>query len=407
MDGIIIFADNRVFERDSFENQLFDKLRSELSLSVLPICSIECLEKTIKTVSTFNALILDWNFERDDDDDDLDGVELSAQTPQSFLENIELYSLIYVYSQNEIGEETKRSLKARFPNKIQFKTKNTDNIDADVESIKQDIKNFEENNQHMEIPFIWSQAINQSVQKIFGELEQADPNWIREIRDTVRHDEGDPTSEVINIFHNILNESLIQDVQLRKALNEYSCDEQRAAEENTAKLYRRLYYSYVYDSSPIMTGDIFRFNDEEYGILITPECEIDNKEDMCLAFLIFNKNEMDNYLQKNNTYNRGNDVYVNLKEKRREKLREIYNNESLSIHILPSFPYDGEEYNKSACISFKTGFTIKKKEEYNDKRTHYKLNAPYIHQLRQRYVSFFGKYGVPAIPNSLRDFNLK
>ena len=62
MDGIIIFADNKVFDRDSFENQLFDKLRYESSLSILPVCSIECLEETIKTVSTFKALILDWNF---------------------------------------------------------------------------------------------------------------------------------------------------------------------------------------------------------------------------------------------------------------------------------------------------------------------------------------------------------
>ena len=50
---------------------------------------------------------------------------------------------------------------------------------------------------------------------------------------------------------------------------------------------------------------------------------------------------------------------------------------------------------------------IKTKDECCPKRTLYKLNAPYIHQLRQRYIAFFGKYGVPAIPFGLRDFNLR
>lgn len=406
MNGIIIFADNKVLESNSFENQLFEELRRKSPLSVLPVCSIECLEETIKTVSTFKALILDWNFDREEEED-LEGAELSTSTPESFLENIELYSFIYVYSQNEIGAETKERLKSRFSNKIQFKNKNMNDINSDVESIKQDIKSFEEKNKHMEIPFIWSQAINQSVQKIFFELEQADPNWIKEFRDTAENDGGDSTSEVIDMFHHILSESLIQNISLRQALNNYVCEAQSTAEDNTAKLYRRVYYSRIYKDAPIMTGDIFKFNDNEYGILITPECEVESKKDICLDFLVFAEKEMENFLQRNNTYNRGNDVYLSFSEKKKKKIREIYNNESSSIHILPSFPFDDDVYNKSACINFKRAFSIKNKEEYNDKRINYKLNAPYIYQLRQRYVSFFGKYGVPAIPDSLRDFNLK
>ena len=58
-------------------------------------------------------------------------------------------------------------------------------------------------------------------------------------------------------------------------------------------------------------------------------------------------------------------------------------------------------------ISHKTAFTIKTKEEFQLKRWKYKLNAPYINQLRQRYIAFFGRYGVPATPYSLRSYNLK
>ncbi|MGM9722944.1 MAG: hypothetical protein ACI3YG_02465 [Prevotella sp.] len=401
MDGIIIFADNKVFDRDSFENQLFDKLRYESSLSILPVCSIECLEETIKTVSTFKALILDWNFDRDEYGDDLGGAELSARTPELFLENIELYSLIYVYSQNDIGEEIKQRLGIRFPNKIKFRTKNTDNISSDVESIRKDIKSFEDNNKHMEIPFVWSQAINRSVQKIFSELEQADPNWIKEIRDTAENDGGDPTSEVIDIFHHILNESLIQNVPLRRALNDYSCNAQGSAVENTAKLYRRIYYSSIYKEAPIMTGDIFKFNDDEFGILITPECDLSNKEDGIYEFLIINKST------SNTIQNKQKKKF----QKDPKSVSTIFNNGVVSRHILISFPFEEHIYNELAVIEFCSAMRVYDKKQIHDKnfieRTHYKLNSPYIQQLRQRYIAFLGRYGVPAIPQSLRDYNLK
>lgn len=63
MDGVIIFADNRVFENGSYENQLFLKLQSDSTLSVLPIHTITNLETVLKSMSTFKVLILDWNFE--------------------------------------------------------------------------------------------------------------------------------------------------------------------------------------------------------------------------------------------------------------------------------------------------------------------------------------------------------
>ena len=53
MDGVVVFADNKVLEVDSFENKLFNRLKGESSYSVLPVCSIQDLESTIKAISTF------------------------------------------------------------------------------------------------------------------------------------------------------------------------------------------------------------------------------------------------------------------------------------------------------------------------------------------------------------------
>lgn len=396
MDGIVLFADNKVFENNSFENDLFEKLHSDENLSVLPVSNLEDLKKTIRSISTFKALILDWNFDIDNADDDFEdlGIKKVKLNPESLLESIKIYSLIYVYSQNEIAIDTQKKLKKLFHEKIKFKIKgDKTNSDNEYQTIKKDIINFEQINKQMEMPFVWSQTINQSVQRIFTELENANPYWIKEIRETAKKDGGEPTSEVIDIFNNLLSEALIQDKTLRTSLNEYDCDESGDDDESIAKLYRRIYYSKLIDQSPIMTGDIFQFGENEFGILITPECDLSNNKSekkKTYEFLLVNKDDSESF------------------KKSKSKDKDIFNNGVLSRHVLPSFPFLENDYSKLAYIDFCNAFCSYKKDDTlvkNAKRI-YKLNAPYIHQLRQRFVAFFGKYGVPAIPQSLRDFNL-
>ncbi len=402
MDGVIIFADNKVFDNGCYENNLFIKLRSDKTLSVLPVNTISNLEKVLKTMSTFKALILDWNFEQElDAEDQLEGVRLPNTNPQKLLENIDIYSLIYVYSQAEIPEVDKNLLSNKFNNKIRFRTKKElETIEDEYNSIKSDIISFESKHKHMEIPFLWSHTINQSVQTIFNELDNASPNWIKEIRDSAKADGGEPTSEIIEIFHNLLNESLIQNKILRNKLDKYDCVEQVINEENTARLYRRIFYSKLTEDAPIMTGDIFKFDDNIYGILITPECDLINKE--AYEFLLIKKDASKRY----------QDAKKKKYAKSPNDAKGIFNNGVISRHILPSFPFDEQQYSDIAIIDFSTALKVYNKNDENNKcintkRSRYKLNSPYIHQLRQRFVASFGRYGVPAIPESLRDYNLK
>lgn len=289
MNGVILFADNNVFEEGCFENNLFAKLRNENEYVVLPISCLEALDETLKNVSTFKALILDWNFNRDQIDD-LSGLSLPVATPEDLLLDTNIYSLVYIYSQSDLPGHIKEKLQNKFGGKICFKRKGRqEDIEEDVQSIKDDISKFENSNKQMEIPLVWSQAINQSVRDIFVEFEQANPNWIKEILDTAKSDGAEPTSEVIDVFHHILNESLVQNKSLREGLNEYQCDEEPVPEESTARLYRRILYTRIHKDTPLMTGDIFKFTDDEYGILITPECEVGRRKDSNLVFLVFKK----------------------------------------------------------------------------------------------------------------------
>lgn len=400
MTGVILFADNKVFESNSFENLLFVKLAAEDTLTVLPICSLPDLELTIKTISTCRALILDWSFDRDNIlDDDLEGSVLPPLTPERLLSDMNIYSLIYVYSQSDISEEVKVNLTKHYSNKIQFKIKkNVDQIDEDVLQIKHDILEFEKNNKHMEIPFIWSQAINQSVQNIFFDLERLNPHWIEEVRETAKKDSGMPTLDVINIFHQMLDDSLVQNDGLRSALEDYKSCADDLNNVNTARLYRRIYYSRISLGAPITTGEIYKFSEDEYGILITPECDLNKVYKQQYEFLIISKSKSKGFQEeRQKKYN-----------KNQESEKKIFNNGVISRHILISFPFNDEDVcDEIALIDFCNALSVYSKEECNqEKRTLNKLNSPYIHQLRQRYLAYLGRFGVPAIPESLRDYNL-
>ena len=406
MNGVVIFADNKIFSKGK-ENDLFKLfLKNSSVFSVLPIDSLGCLESTIKSASTFRACIIDWNFVNSDtDDEELEGVILPQRTPMSLLMENTLYTLVYIYSEKKLPEKEKAALQDKYGNKVKFRTKSYD-VKSEYNTIINDIKTFESENAHMIIPFIWSQAINQSTQTIFSELETANSYWIKEIRDTATNDGGDATSEVIDVFNNLLNEDLIQNKALRSRLETFECNDDEHKEENTAKLYRRIYYSNIVDDSPIMTGDIFKLDEDKYGILITPECEIADsnkeKEKEFYDFLIISKAASKKYQEdKQKKYAKGT-----------KNVKDIFNNGVISRHILISFPFDNALYNQIGLIEFNTAFrsivkVYDNKTSIIEYRTKYKLNAPYIHQLRQRFVSYFGKYGVPTIPDSLREYNLK
>lgn len=408
MNGVIIFADNKIFSQEK-ENRLFERFRRDDDFSVLPIDNLSCLESTVKSTSTFRACIIDWDFENVNiEDEDFIGVRHPQRTPMSILIDNPLYTLLYIYSERNIPDNDKEQLEQKFKEKIHFRIKQED-VDSEYRTIKADIQNFEAQNTHMNIPFSWSQAINQSAQKIFSELETANSFWIKEVKDTAVEDGGDPTTEIIDLFNNLLSEELVQNRSLRTSLDNINEAGGNEVPENTAKLYQRIYYSQLSEHAPIMTGDIFRFAEEEFGILITPECEVKTRlgSQNSLEFLTFKISDIDVYLQKQCCFERIRDAFNKItKQDRKDKMRKKFNNDELSTHILPSFPVQEGVYNQLIVINFKNAFMTKRYEEYQHARAHFKLNAPYIHQLRQRYISFFGKFGVPAIPCSLRDYNL-
>lgn len=440
MEGVILFADDKVFE-DSFENEFFRSLLNEKTHPVLAVDSLELLEKTTKSISTYKALILDWNFEQEKNMEDIE-LEIPNENPAAFLLDNEIYSLIYIYSDKLIEEtDDGKKLKAKYGDKIQFKQKSNtmstpaESAAAEKKAILDEIMAFEQANPNLQIPFIWSKSINKATQEIFRKLELADSNWIAELYKTSSNDPVEPSVEVINLFQNILSENIIQDKHLNDKIKEIAkVDEEINDAEAYAKLIRILYYSKVKDTAPFMTGDIIKLEADRYGIIITPECDIrhvlQNPDTSSFELLCFSKGDYhksDFNLQatikpapliakaeeqKKVQFTKDEKIelsqLLNSQVKTAEnKLQVIaFTQTNPKIHLLPCFEFVTGDFSGIAKIDFRSGLSLKLGNTISIGDRIGKLNTPYIQELRQRYFAYKGRVGVPNPSRKMREWLL-
>lgn len=441
MDGVILFADDKVFQQ-SYENEFFRSLLKEKKYPVLAVDNIELLEKTVRSISTYKAVILDWNFIRSEEDDITDGIELPNENPALFLLENDIYSLIYIYSDKLIEHtEDGQKLKSKYGNKIQFKQKNAaaanvkDAAFNEQKSILEEILKFEQENPSLEVPFVWSRSINKAMQEIFRSLEKADPNWISESYKTASKDPVEPSIEVINLFQNLLSETIIQDEHLIKKIQEVSAGGMDLISPKTyAEVIRILYYGNVKPSAPIMTGDIFKLSDELYGIIITPECDIrhvlNNPDSEFFELLCFSKQgytKSDYGLQANI---KAAPLIAKIEEQKNIKLSadekitasQVFNSQVKAeeaklqlkgftqtnprMHLLLCFEFEKGQYSGIAKIDFRNGLKLLSGNVMKVENRIAKLNSPYIQELRQRYFAYKGRVGVPGHSDKIKGWLL-
>ncbi|MCY7351686.1 MAG: hypothetical protein LH606_13630 [Cytophagaceae bacterium] len=86
--------------------------------------------------------------------------------------------------------------------------------------------------------------------------------------------------------------------------------------------------------------------------------------------------------------------------------KKKFNQDAQAKHILPSFPYQNEERLLPGVMFFSKALRTVPSRWLLKKQRRYKLNSPYIQQLRQRFLTSHGRVGVPAINNLVKVFNL-
>lgn len=450
MEGVILFADDKLMDYTSHdgvaskENQLFRAL--SVSNPVLGVKERKQIERSINSIGSFSAVILDWQFdvedtiEHDPEDDDTVGMvqkpsQIEDKTFDLLMKN-EFYSLVYVYStaKEEIEAKYGDRLRERYKDRIEFRDKsNLSNTDQEAKELLDAIDKWKEENQRIAIPISWSQSINRSVQSIFASLNSIDPNWIKELYDTAKDDGVTPSVEVLNLFQNILSEKIIQDKILREKIDEVALrGEVLIDSEKYAELIRILYYGHTLTDDPIMTGDIFKFEEDRYGLIITPECDIRH---------ISGERKYELLTFSNKDYKKGNyklkaqikalplitkaeelkeseftqNQRIQLSRELNEQIKKAEVDLQIEaftqtnhprLHILPCFEFIPSNYSGIALIDFRSGLELIECEKVNVKNRIGKLNTPYIQELRQRYLAYKGRVGVPGYSKKLREWLL-
>jgi hypothetical protein len=195
--------------------------------------------------------------------------------------------------------------------------------------------------------------------------------------------------------------------------SEPDANESPANEESIARLFKRLFYTKISNSVPMMTGDIFQIDSKRYGIIVSPECDIRRIQEQngCFEMLVVENDGFDKFVlsrfqdftrEKYQKWQRGNKT----ERKKADELNKVFNQTDPRFHILPSFPMS-DSLNQSVVIQFSLGRELHRFDQVKTYAREYKLNSPFIQQLRQRYLSYLGRIGAPSLPSKLRSFNLK
>lgn len=453
MDGVILFADDQILtystdERfQSPENKLY-KLLAENN-PVLGLKDRDQIEKTISTVGAFTAIIMDWQYDGEDiialEDEDDETVRLvqiaSGKEDKTFdlLMRNELYSLIYIYSSAVAEIELKfgDKLRAKFKGRIVFRDKsNLANTSAEAEQILLAISNWKETNKILDIPISWSQSINRSVQSIFSRLNEVDPNWVNELYSTAKTDGVTPSIEVINMFQNILSEKVIRDKGLQDKIDVIGATGGGMADPiHYAELMRLLYYAKSHADDPVMTGDIFRFPDtDDYCIILTPECDLRHiaKEPAVRSYEILKFSKKDfkkgNFKLKANikakpiidkaesfklcNFTQGQKVEMSQELNKQIDAAnaflqiEAFTQTMPRYHLLPCFEFEKGNYSGIAVIDFRFALSVELGENMLRDNRIGRLNTPYIQEIRQRFLSYKGRVGVPGYSKNLQEWLL-
>jgi hypothetical protein len=434
MNGVILFVDDKLDEyivkesdiERSLENELFEELRKQYP--VLGVRNLDLAEEAIKSIGSFSAIILDWVYDNTElllnageDASVLSGMRISREGSDTldFLKHNEFYSLIYIFSNEDVKGRYGAELTKKYQKRIKFRIKGDSKNQA--KQIAKEIIKWRERNQNLSIPNVWTKTINQSVQKILLELSDADHNWIRELGQTAKDDGVSGEIFIVEVLQYLLAEGLTQDPSLIASIKQYvspdEASEQTAApsdEKSVARLFRRIFYTRLDRDAPVMTGDICRLSPKKFGIIITPECDIKNvikDQSKTFELLTFRKDSFDSFLSLQLNYEYKRDLYNVWKGTKKgggklDKLRTRFNNGDSTFHILPSFPFNETKLGLSVAMDLSEGCERFSHDAIKNKRT-YRLNAPFIQQLRQRYISHLGRVGTPSLPLSVRNLNLK
>lgn len=372
--GIGVIIDNNINNANSTDRIL--KIKRYLENKHFPILTYESLpsDEEIQCLHSVSFIILDWNLSGNDigvdipeetindNIDFLNQLKKTSYAPVFIFTNEDTDSIINILKDNELYHD-------EF-NHIFVKNK---------ESIKSGKSLFSCINQWLnKTPSVyvmkeWENKINTAKTKLYYDLYGISPFWPITMYKTYKNDFGTETnSGIVDLINRNLT-ARCSSIELDSTI--LNKKKTRVKKEGLRKLLE--YERFIKDlpNYPCM-GDVFKEDDGCYYINIRPDCDIirdKNPELYLIKGTIVDEKQIN---KKESEYKFDKGAFI-------EK----------AIHSILSFIDDGK------IIEFKfKKYKIEKWNKYKTKRIG-RLLPPYITRIKNQYVSFLNRQGIPSIPD--------
>jgi hypothetical protein len=428
---IAVIIDNEIWKEDSD----IVKIKRIIEGKNIPVAAYNEIPKldTIKSMSNASFIILDWDYlnaeivPQDSEERVVGGLALSNENEIKLIEFIkavltQIFVPVFIFSAIEsekiVGKLIESSLwdESRV-NRIFIKQK-TEILSE--ENLFDAINEWLKSMPSAYVLKEWNHVITDSKNRLFLEMYQYSPNWVKIIWDMMKTDSIENQYE----FGVFISNNLVS------RIDKYSFDEEYLgtsssimAEELSAVIQGERYISYSESHNPVQayTGDIFIL-ENKYYLNVRAQCDLAREENPKLYCIIGNEVEADEILTKDihflangslvftgddtlalsdieqqcsKSKTRGN---LNYKLRQYRNRNYIANGEILEKKREVIVPCIADK----KAIKFSLDMEIKEFTEVMQYRIG-RLLPPYITRVQQKFAQYIVREGVMPVPDTIFD----
>lgn len=376
IDGIpfrnALIIDNRLDEIEELKNDLEDK-----GISVISVNNSKDAQNLIKCRPEINFIIIDWYLN-----------EENSMESQVFISNLSDYLFVPIIIYTKQGTiEPKGFIEQKGLERI---VRVLDKRDVDGELIFEEMEHWIQENPELKIFLKWSFEVEKNLNQVLWNIYGLETDGLKSLIETIKA--GEDVSympveyDLVGIFIKVLLRKLNDTENLFCSISENVKELSEGSESATLdpekiKMFH-MFERYISPpvSEPVWTGDILKKSDDEYFVVVTPAC------DLC------NKNKIDNILLLGAT---PFGKYRKEKQINSKKVENFINNKKDVNHYLPYIPDcpDGLlcRFDNICSIKLEEAKSKIKNENFNRIAT---IDSPFIENLIQRMNAYLMRLGV-------------
>ena len=376
IDGIpfrnALIIDNRLDEIEELKDDL--KARG---ISVLSVKNSEDAKNLIKCRPEINFIIIDWYLN-----------EENSMESQLFISDLSDYLFVPIIIYTKQGAiEPKEFIKER---KLERIVRVLDKRDIDGDLIFEEMKHWIQENPELKIFLKWSFEVEKNLNQVLWNIYGLETDGLKSLIGTIKADEDvsymPVEYDLVGIFIKVLLRKLNDTEKLFHSISGNVKELLEEAEfisldPDKIKMFH-MFERYISPpvSEPVWTGDILKKLDDEYFVVVTPAC------DLC------NKNKIDNILLLGAT---PFGKYRKEKTINSKNADNIINNKKDVYHYLPYVPDcpDGLlcRFDDISSIKIEDAKSEIEKEHFIRIAT---IDSPFIENLIQRMNAYLMRLGV-------------